>query len=134
MTESAGHDRQRPSALNWSALAVDGLGRAIEPFMQTGRYFGQSWRDDLGQAPDELPIARTTIALAAQAFRDEVVLMGLKAHRPVSRPEAFDRITREVVAGLEFYGKKGWLENPDTAVCLGCTAAGRAPGRIRDAP
>ena len=38
--------------------------------------------------------------------------MGLKARRPVSRPDAFDRITREVVAGLEFYGDKGWLEKP----------------------
>jgi pimeloyl-ACP methyl ester carboxylesterase len=112
MTESAGHDGEQPGLLNWSALAVDGLGVAVEPFMHTGRYFAQSWRDYLGQAPDELPIARPTIALAAQAFRDEVVLMGLKARRPVSRPEAFDRITREVVAGLEFYGKKGWLENP----------------------
>ena len=80
--------------------------------MHTGRYFAQSWRDYLGQAPDELPIARPTIALAAQAFRDEVVLMGLKARRPVSRPEVFERITREVVAGLEFYGDKGWLEKP----------------------
>ena len=38
--------------------------------------------------------------------------MGLKARRPVSRGDVFDRITREVVAGLEFYGDKGWLEKP----------------------
>jgi hypothetical protein len=80
--------------------------------MHTGLYFARSWRDYLDQAPDELPIARPTIALAAQAFRDEVVLMGLKARRPVSRGDVFDRITREVVAGLEFYGDKGWLEKP----------------------
>jgi hypothetical protein len=80
--------------------------------MQTGRYFTQSCRDYLDQAPDELPIARPTIALTAQAFRDEVVLMGLKARRPVSPPEVFERITREVVAGLAFYGNKGWLDEP----------------------
>jgi len=80
--------------------------------MYTGRYFTQSWRDYLDQAPDQLPIARPTIALAAQAFRDEIVLMGLKARRPVSKPEAFERITHEVVAALEFYGNKGWLEKP----------------------
>jgi hypothetical protein len=88
------------------------LGSAVRPFTHTGRYFARLWRDYLNQAPDELPIARPTIALAAQAFRDEVVLMGLKARRPVSRGDVFDRITREVVAGLEFYGDKGWLEKP----------------------
>ena len=35
--------------------------------------------------------------------------MGLKARRPVSHPPAFERIDREVVAALEFYGSKGWL-------------------------
>ena len=88
------------------------LGGAITPFVHTGSYIARSWRDYLGQAPDQLPIARPTIALAAQAFRDEVVLTGLKARRPVSRPEVFERITREVIAAVEFYGDKGWLEKP----------------------
>ena len=38
--------------------------------------------------------------------------MGLKARRPVSNRRAFERIDREVVAALEFYGEKGWLERP----------------------
>ena len=80
--------------------------------MQTGLFFATSWRDHPDHAPDELPIARPTLALTAQAFRDEVVLVGLKARRPISEPKAFDRITREVVAGLEFYGDKGWLQKP----------------------
>jgi hypothetical protein len=104
--------RQRPGAFHLSPPGIAGLGSAVRPFTHTGRYFARSWRDYLNQAPDELPIARPTIALAAQAFRDEVVLMGLKARRPVSRGDVFDRITREVVAGLEFYGDKGWLEKP----------------------
>ena len=101
-----------PGASHPSPPGVAGLGSAVTPFTHTGRYFAQSWRDYLGQAPDELPIARPTIALAAQAFRDEVVLMGLKARRPVSRPDVFERITREVAAALEFYGDRGWLDNP----------------------
>ena len=103
---------ERRGAFHLSPLGVAGLGSAVTPFMQTGLYFAQSWRDYLGQAPDELPIARPTIALAAQAFRDEVVLMGLKARRPVSRPRVHERINQEVVAALEFYGNKGWLEKP----------------------
>ncbi len=38
--------------------------------------------------------------------------MGLKARRPVSNPRAFERIEREVVAALEYYEDKGWLEKP----------------------
>ncbi|WP_372513166.1 alpha/beta hydrolase family protein [Mycobacterium stomatepiae] len=87
------------------------LGGAITPFVHTGQYITRSWRDYLG-GPDELPIARPTIALAAQAFRDEIVLMGLKARRPVSRPEDFARITREVTDAVAFYGNKGWLDKP----------------------
>jgi len=112
MTMPTSHEHQRTGAFDWSVPGVTGLTVAAAPFMHTGRYFAQSWRDYLGQAPDELPIARPTVALAAQAFRDEVVLLGLKARRPVSRPEVFERITREVAAGLEFYGKKGWLDRP----------------------
>lgn len=88
------------------------LGSAVQPFTHTGRYVAQSWREYVGQEPGALPIARPTLALAAQAFRDEVVLMGLRARRPVSRPEEFARITDEVLAGLKFYGDRGWLDNP----------------------
>ena len=80
--------------------------------MHTGRYLAQSWRDYLDQGPDDLPIARPTIALVAQALRDEVVLMGLKARRPISQLRVYERINQEVVAALEFYGNKGWLEKP----------------------
>jgi len=112
MADLGSDDGQRPGAFHWNVPAVGGLSGAITPFMRTGRYFAQSWHDYLDQAPDELSIARPAIALAAQAFRDEIVVMGLKARRPVSRPEVFERVTREVVAGLEVYGNKGWLEKP----------------------
>ena len=105
-------DDARPGAFHLSPPGLTGLGSAIAPFMHTSLFFAQSWRDYLGQAPDELPIARPTIALAAQAFGDEVVLMGLKARRPVSQPKVFERISQEVVAALQFYGNRGWLEKP----------------------
>ncbi|MGO9381385.1 MAG: alpha/beta hydrolase family protein [Mycobacterium sp.] len=109
MAIPAGDDGQRPGAFSWNAPVV---GSAVRPLMHTGRYLAQSWRDYLDKEPGGLPIARPTIALAAQAFRDEVVLIGLKARRPVSRPEVFERISQEVAAALEFYGSRGWLDKP----------------------
>jgi hypothetical protein len=89
-----------------------GLGSAVRPLTRAGGYVARSLLKSGEHTPDELPIARPTIALVGQAFRDEIVLMGLKARRPVSNPRAFQRIDREVAAALEFYGDKGWLENP----------------------
>lgn len=97
---------------HYGTPGIADLGKAVRPFTRTGQYVAQSWRDYLGQERDGLPIARPTLALAAQAFRDEVVLLGLKARRPVSRPEIFERITSEVTAALAFYGDRGWLDNP----------------------
>lgn len=51
--------------------------------------------------------------LAAHAFRDEIVLLGLRARRPVSDVEEFGRINTEVQAALEFYGRRGWLVAPE---------------------
>lgn len=104
-------DDAHPRGVLARGAPAGALGGAITPFVHTGQYITRSWRDYLGGS-DELPIARPTIALAAQAFRDEIVLMGLKARRPVSRPEAFTRITREVIDAVAFYGNKGWLDKP----------------------
>lgn len=71
-----------------------------------------AWREYLETEPGGLPVARPNIALAAHALRDEIVLFGLKARRPVSHPRVFERIGHEVVAALEFYGNRGWLEKP----------------------
>lgn len=90
------------------------LGTVLGPFARTSRYYTQSWRDYLDQNARELPIARPTIALAAHALRDEIVLLGLRARRPISYPEAFERINREVTAALDLYRRKGWLDRPET--------------------
>ena len=96
--------RQPPGAGAWGAV--------VRPLTRTGSYYAESWRDYLDREPRELPIARPSIALAAHAFRDEIVLLGLRARRPVSDVHAFERINAEVVAALDFYGRKGWLDNP----------------------
>ncbi|MCV6987133.1 hypothetical protein H7H78_17455 [Mycobacterium shinjukuense] len=84
------------------------MSSVARPFVRAGR----SWRDYRDRGPDALPIARPTLALAAHAFRDEIVLMGLKARRPISNPAVFERISDEVVAGLKFYRTRGWLQKP----------------------
>ena len=75
------------------------LGAVVGPFTRTGSYYAQSWRDYLDGKPRELPIARPSIALAAHAFRDEIVLLGLRARRPVSDVHEFGRINAEVDGG-----------------------------------
>jgi pimeloyl-ACP methyl ester carboxylesterase len=112
MARLSSDDGQQPSAFHRSPPGVAVLGSAVAPFTRTGRYLAQSWRDYLDPGSNELPIARPTIALAAQAFRDEIALVGLKARRPVSHPELFERIDQEVVAALKFYGNRGWLAEP----------------------
>ena len=86
----------------------------LRPFTRTGGFYARSWGSYLDRQPDELPVARPTLALAAQAFLDEIVLVGLRALRPVSaNPEAVARVKGEVVAALELYGQQGWLEKPE---------------------
>ena len=105
-------ERGRRGGLLRRAPGANALGNLVRPFHKTGRYYLQSWRDYLGATPQDLPLARPTVAVAAQAFWDELVLIGLLARRPVSEPRAFQRITGEVLDGLEFYGRQGYLDEP----------------------
>jgi hypothetical protein len=89
------------------------LGHIVRPFARTGRYYAQSWWDYLGGRPRDLPVARPTLALAAQALLDEVVLAGFRMVRRASELHVFERIEREVAAALEFYERNGWLDNPE---------------------
>lgn len=63
--------------------------------------------------PEELPLARPTMAIARQVFHDELVLLGMRIFLPVPDAAAPERFEREVVAALEFYGRQGWLETPE---------------------
>ena len=108
--EDAGEPRTSPSLRQPSGAGA--LGALVGPLTRTGGYYAQSWRDCLDGKPGELPIARPSIALAAHAFRDEIVLLGLRARRPVSDVHTFERINHEVVAALDLYGRRGWLDKP----------------------
>jgi hypothetical protein len=100
-------------ASSWHLPGVGIVGGVVKPFRNTGRYYAQSWRDYASGQPSELPLARPTLALAAHALRDEIVLAGLRMHRPLSDPQGFERITEEVVAALAFYRGQGWLDQPE---------------------
>jgi hypothetical protein len=105
---------QRRTRASLPSLSAPGpLASVARPVGRTGRYYAQSWRDYLGRNRGELPIARPTIALATHALRDEIVLLGLRALRPLSDPHVCERINREVVAALELYERKGWLDRPE---------------------
>ncbi|HME47095.1 hypothetical protein [Mycobacterium sp.] len=115
MTAPLGGDVQpeRPGAAGWRLPGVGQLASVIGPFSRTGRYYAGSWGDYLDNQSGDLPVARPTIGLAAHAFRDEVVLLGLRWRRPLSNPRAFHRITDEVVAALKLYEREGWLSEPE---------------------
>ncbi len=99
-------DLERPRAVN-------PLFQVLGPFTRTGGFYARSWGTYLDRQPDELPVARPTIALAAQAFRDEILLAGFSFLRSTPNERTLERIDREVFAALDFYGDKGWLDNPE---------------------
>ncbi|MGP0080676.1 hypothetical protein [Mycobacterium sp.] len=89
------------------------LSQVLGPFTRTGGFYARSWGAFLDRQPDELPVARPTIALAAQAFRDEILLTGFSLLRSAPDATTLDRIDREVLAAQEVYGDRGWLDNPE---------------------
>ena len=89
------------------------LAQVLRPFTRTGGFYARSWATYLDRQPDELPVTRPTLALAAQALSDEIVLLGFHLVRSAPDAARLDRIHREVIAGLEFYGEQGWLQEPE---------------------
>ncbi len=57
-------------------------------------------------------MVRPTMALAGQAFLDEVVLAGFRVLRPAIDPQDVSRIERETVAAVAFSREAGWIEAP----------------------
>lgn len=100
-----------PIPRGWPPFA-GAAGSAVRPITRAVGYYAQIWRQYLDHEPHDLPIARPTLALAAHALRDEIVLLGLRARRPVGDVGSFERINDEIIAALDFYGHKGWLNNP----------------------
>ncbi|WP_156687400.1 alpha/beta hydrolase [Mycobacterium sp. Marseille-P9652] len=89
------------------------LTQILGSFTRTGGFYARSWGTYLDRQPDELPVARPTIALAAQAFRDEILLTGFSLLRHAPDAATLDRIDREVQAAQAFYQDKGWLDSPE---------------------
>jgi hypothetical protein len=100
-----------PNRLGIRALP---LAQALRPFTRTGGFYARSWATYLDRQPDELPVARPTLALAAQALSDEIVLLGFHLLRSAPDATRLERIHQEVLAALEFYGEKGWLQEPES--------------------
>ncbi len=110
--DSNGADLERPIAIGRAAGNGSPLTNIVGPFSKAGGYYARSWGAYLDGGRGELPVARPTISLATHALRDEIVLVGLRWRRPLSDPDIYERINREVIEAIEFYGKQGWLEKP----------------------
>ena len=100
-----GRDPRRTSA--------NPLSQVLGLFTRTGGFYARSWGAYLDREPGELPVARPTLALATEAFFDEIVLTGFRLLRSAPDAARLEWITREVSAALEFYGQQGWLEKPE---------------------
>jgi hypothetical protein len=87
--------------------------QVLGSFTRTGGFYARTWGDYLDRQPGEVPAPRPSITLAAHAFRDEIVLLGFHLLRSAPDETAVERINREVLAALEFYGQRGWLEEPE---------------------
>ncbi len=92
---------------------ADPLSHVLKSFTRTGGFYARTWGDYLDRQAGQLPVARPTIALAAHAFVDEALLTGFRLLKSPADPATSQRINREVLAALEFYGQKGWLDNPE---------------------
>jgi len=89
------------------------LANIVGPFAKTGGYYARAWGAYLDGGESELPVARPTLSLATHAFRDEIVLVGLRLRRPLSDATVYEKINTEVLKAIDFYGKRGWLARPE---------------------
>lgn len=88
---------------------------AVTPYARTSGYYAKSWRRYLsGDYEGDLPVVRPTMALATQAFLDEVVLVGFRFLRQEVDPATMRRIAAEVTDAHALYEEKGWLAHPET--------------------
>ena len=93
---------------------VGPLGHVVNPFVKTGRFYAQTWARYLGGESADLPVVFPSPSLAAHALLDEALVTVFRAIRGVPGIEVFAPIEREVTAALEFYGRNGWLDDPES--------------------
>src|SRR5664280_3614176 len=94
--------RRSPRRFAASRNAPGRLRTAMTPIPRTSSFYARSWREYLARRgnDDELPVVRPTIALAGQAFLDEIVLAGFRILRPAIDPQDLKRIERETIAAV----------------------------------
>lgn len=93
-------------------VGANPLPHIVGPFARAGRFYAQTWTRYLGGESVDLPVVRPSPMLAAHALLDEVVVTAFRMFRGFPEPEVFDAIDREVAAAIEFYGQRGWLDDP----------------------
>lgn len=102
----------KPASKPGSGSLATIVGPVAGSFAKAGEYYARSWRDYVGGAQSELPVARPTLSLATHVLRDELVLVGLLWRRPLSDQDAYEEINREVHQAVDFYRARGWLDKP----------------------
>ncbi len=85
------------------------------PLPRAGGFYARSWRDYLArESSPGVPVVRPTVALAAHAFVDEIVLAGFRTLMPVGDQQELDRIDEETRAAHDIFNGSGWLDDPAT--------------------
>lgn len=97
-----------PASGNGRARRLAGPRDVTTPFTRAREFLQQP-----AERHDDLPLARPTVAVARQVFHDELVILGMRMFTPVGDDATPERIDREVTEALEFYGRHGWLDNPE---------------------
>lgn len=104
--------RRRARVLTWASSCAE----ALLAVPAAAAFAGQAWfavQARLAEAARrDLPKPRPSLALAAQAALDELVLGLARLGRRPQSPEAFHRIEEEVSRALALYEREGWLEDP----------------------
>lgn len=101
-----------PDPAPGAPLRPSRLRNAVTPFSRTGAYYARSWRRYLDrESGGDIPVVRPTLAMAGQAFLDEIVLSGFRVLLPSGDPTLLDRLRRETAAALEMFGDAGWLDD-----------------------
>jgi hypothetical protein len=89
-------------------------GAAVTTLWRTAGSYRRSWREYASPRHDELPVVRPTVALAGQAFLDEIVIAGFRRVLLAAvTGDDFARIEQETIAARDLYEQAGWSERPE---------------------
>ncbi|MBX7435068.1 hypothetical protein JDV09_23645 [Mycobacterium sp. Y57] len=112
LPETPDDGRQEADASGSSPGGTNPLAHVVGPFARSGRFYAQAWTRYLGGESTDLPVVRPSPMLAGHALLDEVVVTAFRMFRRFPEPEVFEAVEREVATAIEFYDRKGWLDDP----------------------